>query len=195
MKRLSAIIALALVITVGGVFAAWHYDRGEVSLEITRTALMASVQSDTSKGSIVVDHTANNNQGNTIKFLVDDAGVMDWKAELVPSGSGYVKFNPAPNADAGVQASGNKMKATVTVTGTQAKYDNKAIFTAKDGNNSFIVSNTPTKDAVPITAEQIAACLVFNEGQEVVLDTYDENVAFENAMNTYNIVITITELA
>jgi len=59
MKRLSAIIALALVITVGGVFAAWHYDRGEVSLEITRTAIMASVQSDTAKGSIVVDHTAN----------------------------------------------------------------------------------------------------------------------------------------
>lgn len=194
MKRLSAIIALALVITVGGVFAAWHYNRGEVSLEITRTAVMASVQSDTAKGSIVVDHTANNNQGNTIKFLVDDVDTIDWKAALVPSGSVYVKFTPAANADSNVQTNGIKMKATVTVTGTQAEYEGIKILTAAV-SNSFTVSNTATKDAVEITAEQIANCLVFNENQEVVLNTYDKNVAFENAMNTYTIVITITELA
>ena len=87
MKKLSTIIALALVITIGGVYAAWHYNRGAVSLEFTRSATMASVQSDTSKGSIAIDQTANSNQGNTLKFLVDDTGETDWVADLVASWS------------------------------------------------------------------------------------------------------------
>lgn len=37
MKRLSTIIALALVITIGGVFAAWHYSDSNTSTEITRS--------------------------------------------------------------------------------------------------------------------------------------------------------------
>ena len=192
MKRLSALIALALVVTIGGVFAAWHYNRGQVSLEISRSATMASIQSDSSKGTIAIDQTANNNQGNTLKFLVDDVDTIDWKAALVPSGSVYVKFTPAANADASVQANGIAMKATVTITGAQTEYEGITIF-APAATNTFTVSATPTKDAVQITAQQIADCLVFNEGTEVVLDTYDKNVAYENAMKSYVIVITITE--
>lgn len=192
MKRLSALIALALVVTIGGVFAAWHYNRGQVSLEISRSATMASIQSDSSKGTIAIDQEANNNQGNTLKFLVDDVDTIDWKAALVPSGSVYVKFTPAPNADASVQANGIAMKATVTITGAQTEYEGITIF-APAATNTFTVSATPTKDAVQITAQQIADCLVFNEGGEVVLDTYDKNVAYENAMKSYVIVITITE--
>lgn len=192
MKRLSALIALALVVTIGGVFAAWHYNRGQVSLEISRSATMASIQSDSSKGTIAIDQSANNNQGNTLKFLVDDVDTIDWKAALVPSGSVYVKFTPAANADATVQANGIAMKATVTITGTQTEYEGITIF-APAATNTFTVSATPTKDAVEITAQQIADCLVFNENTEVVLDTYDKNVAYENAMKSYVIVITITE--
>ena len=192
MKRLSALIALALVVTIGGVFAAWHYNRGQVSLEISSSATMASIQSDSSKGTIAIDQTANNNQGNTLKFLVDDVDTIDWKAALVPSGSVYVKFTPAANADASVQANGIAMKATVTITGAQTEYEGITIF-APAATNTFTVSATPTKDAVQITAQQIADCLVFNEGTEVVLDTYDKNVAYENAMKSYVIVITITE--
>ena len=192
MKRLSALIALALVVTIGGVFAAWHYNRGQVSLEISRSATMASIQSDSSKGTIAIDQEANNNQGNTLKFLVDDVDTKDWKAALVPSGSVYVKFTPAANADTTVQTNGIAMKATVTITGAQTEYEGITIF-APAATNTFTVSATPTKDAVQITAQQIADCLVFNEGTEVVLDTYDKNVAYENAMKSYVIVITITE--
>lgn len=192
MKRLSALIALALVVTIGGVFAAWHYNRGQVSLEISRSATMASIQSDSSKGTIAIDQAANNNQGNTLKFLVDDVDTKDWKAALVPSGSVYVKFTPATNADTSVQTNGIAMKATVTITGAQNEYEGITIF-APATTNTFTVSATPTKDAVQITAQQIADCLVFNEGGVVVLDTYDKNVAYENAMKSYVIVITITE--
>ena len=129
MKKLSTLIVLALIVTIGGVYAAWHYNRGQVSLEISRSATMASIQSDTSKGTISIDQTANSGNGNTLKFLVDDTGTIDWKADLVPSGSVWVKFTPAANADATVQANGIKMKATITIGGTQETYDGKKIFT------------------------------------------------------------------
>ena len=201
MKKLSTIIALALIVTIGGVYAAWHYDRGAVSLEITRSATMASIQSDTPMGSISIDQSANSNQGNTLKFLVDDvidaeAGkAKDWVAELVPSGSVWVKFTPAANADQTVKDNGIKMKATVTVTGTQETYDGKKIFAPKDGANSFVINNTATLDSVQITAQQIADCLVFNGGANVVLDSYEENYNYELAMKTYLITITITQAA
>lgn len=192
MRKLSAIIALALCVTIGGVFAAWHYNRGEVSLEISRSATMASIQSDTSKGTISIDQTANSGNGNTLKFLVDDIDTIDWKAALVPSGSVWVKFTPAANADTTVRENGIKMKATVTISGDQTKYDGKSVFTLK-AQNTFTLNSTPTKDSVEITATQIADCLTFNEGTDVVLDSYDKNLAFETAMKSYIIVITISE--
>lgn len=198
MKKLSTIIALALIITIGGVYAAWHYSRGAVSLELSRSATMASIQSDTSKGSIAIDQTANSGAGNTLKFLVDDANATDWLAELVPSGSVYVKFTPTANADQAVKDNGIAMKATITVSGTQATYSDATngditIFAAKEGANSFAINTTPTLSSVQITAEQIADCLVFNEDKDIYLDTYEDNVAYETAMKTYIIVITITE--
>lgn len=195
MKKLSTIIALALIVTVGGVFAAWHYNRGAVNLEITRTATMASIQSDTPMGSISIDQSKNGGQGNTLKFLVDDVDTIDWKAELVPSGSVWVKFTPAANADTVVQQNGIKMMATITIEGTQTEYAGQKIFAAKSGANSFVINETATLESVEITATQIADCLIFNGGQEVVLDTYEDNVAYDQAMKTYLITITITQAA
>ena len=193
MKKLTTLVILALFVTIGGVYAAWHYAIGDVSLEITRSGTMASVQSDTNKGSIAVDNNANNAQGNTIKFLVDDIDDIDWKAELIPSGSVWIKFTPASTADPDVRQNGIKMMATVTITGTQTEYDGKKIFTTA-ADNTFVVNETATKDSIQITAQQIADCLVFNEGAEVILDTYQENVAYEEAMQSYIITIIISEV-
>ena len=194
MRKLSVIIALALVITIGGVYAAWHYNRGEVSLEITRSATMASIQSDTAKGSVAIDKDGNGESRNTLKFLVDDLDTIDWKAELVPSGSVFVKFTPAANADQTVKDNGIKMMATVTVTGDKTLYNGVEIFKAKDGANTFVINDTASLEVQEITAAQIAACLEFNEGQDIYLLTYDQNVAYEKAMKTYVITITITEV-
>ena len=195
MKRLSLIIALALVVTIGGVFAAWHYDRGAVSLEITRSATMASIQSDTPKGSITIDQSANNGNGNTLKFLIDDAGITDWVAELVPTGSVYVKFEPGDKADAAVKAEGIAMKATISLGGEQKPYKEKQIFSIKEGNNTVILNGGgKTLDSVPISATDIANCLVFNEGETVKLESYEENLNYETAMKSYIIVITISEI-
>ena len=199
MKKLSTIIALALIVTIGGVYAAWHYDRGAVSLEITRTATMASIQSQTSKGTIEVCKDSEGQPKNSLKFLVDDKGEIDWVAELDPSGAVTVKFTPSANAEPDVRANGIRMKAVVTVAGDQTKYNNISVFKAKPaGQNEFVINDVATLGEVQINAADIANCLVFNADDSgnpvtVKLPTYQDNLNYEKAMNTYIITITITE--
>lgn len=209
-RKISLVIVLALVLTIGSVFAAWHYDRGAVSLETTRSATMASVISSSVKGEVSIDIDGEGNARNTIKFLVDDTGEIDWVAALISSGSVWVKFTPSTTAEPNVRENGLKLQATVTVTGLMdqdteqiippTKYkisesDSVAVFSAK-AENTFVLNNgNYVKDqAVEITAAQIANCLLFNEGRELILDTYAKNLAYESAMKTYVITITITEV-
>lgn len=195
MKRLSLIIALALLVTIGGVFAVWHYDRGAVSLEVSRSATMAAIQSDTSKGTIAIIEDAST--PNNLKFLVDDIindqNPKDYKAELVPSGSITIKFTAAANADQTVKDNGIAMKATISLQGDQVEYGGKKIFTVDTSNNTFVLNGgVATNGNVTIEAATIAQYLNFVEG--VVLDSYEDNIAFENAMKTYTVVITISEI-
>ena len=201
MRKLSTIIALALIITIGGVFAIWHYAQDEVSLETTITSTMADVKSDTQKGTITV-------VSNNLSFSVDDLGTTDWKAELVKSGSLVFKFEPTNGADADVVANGIKLQATITIAGLQNTYDNSSevdsgdykeitVFSTKTGDNTIEINGgNPTKDTnITITAEDIANCLIFNEGTDVYLRTYANNIAYETALTTYTITVTISEIA
>ena len=201
LRKISAIIVLAIVLTMGSVFAVWSYDQGAVKREGTYELHMTDIVSKGEKGRIDASN-------NTLKFKVDDLDEIDWKAELLPEGSVDIIFVPAANADEKVQQNGIKMMVTITLSGAQTSYNAKVkdgegykeesvkILTVKDGQNTFVLNGgAATKAPVTITAEQILNCLVFCEGKEVYLPTYEENVRFDNAMSDYKITITITEIA
>ncbi|MBQ7236428.1 MAG: hypothetical protein IJX03_04665 [Clostridia bacterium] len=58
MKKLSVIISLALVITIGGVFAAWNYSNGTATgITTTRALDMASITTTVEKGKITANST------------------------------------------------------------------------------------------------------------------------------------------
>ena len=83
------------------------------------------------------------------------------------------------------------MKATVTLRGEQKEYNGVKIFTLA-AETSFIINDTPSKGEVELKASDIAGCLIFNEGQDVVLGSVAENEAYEIAMKSYIIVVTIS---
>ena len=201
LRKISAIIILAIVLTMGSVFAVWSYDQGEVRREGTYELHMTDIVSKGEKGRIDASN-------NTLKFKVDDLDEIDWKAELLPEGSVEIIFVPAANADESVQQNGIKMMVTITLSGEQTAYTAKVsngaggytdesvkILTLAQENTFILNGGNPTKNPVVITAEQIANCLVFCEGKAVYLPTYEENVRFDNAMSKYKITITITEIA
>ena len=191
MKKLSLLIALALIVTIGGVYAAWSYSHGTAaSVEITREINMAQVNTDSNKGSISVTP-------HDVAFLVDDGG--SYRTELKGTGSFAIAFTPNPGAEDVIATSGIKMKAEVKVkSGSGLKYqvsDTEYVvpITANTENNANIIDLTPSgaSKAATLTVEQILDAVKLCD---VVLDTKAKNDAFHTVLKDYTIVITVSEV-
>ncbi len=198
MKKISSIIALALVITIGGVFAAWHYSTGTIDFLSAGPGLqMTSVEvhSDTAEG--VIDQIS----AHTFSFRVDDKhdyltndgddGTVPTDADkyvaiLTATGSWQIQFTPNEHASIDVQ-NGVPLLVTVTVEGN-SQYDGKVLLTEKTGANSFVIDET--LGVITINSDDILDCLEFVDG--VVLDTPEKNTAFANVLANYVIRITVT---
>ncbi|MBR7177111.1 MAG: hypothetical protein IKD26_02740 [Clostridia bacterium] len=195
-KTLSIALVFVMIFTVGAVYAGWNYFQGEAAgTELTKNPVMAELVTNGKKGSIH-EVTGSNN----LLFQVDDTG--SYVAGFTGAGSVKVKFIVNSGADADVITSGIKLKATITIKGTPTKYR------ADNGTDVFILAPAITNSfelnggnkcannvEIEITAAQILACLTFCEGQTVTLDTHAEFEAFELALTTYTIAITISEVA
>lgn len=204
MKRLSVIISLALVVTIGGVFAAWNYSNGTATgITTTRELDMASITTTVEKGKITA-----NSEGMTL--IVDDesdvAGVENpvaFKAMLRGAGSINITFTPDSSAEPTVQNSGIHMIATVTV----SQDADATQWTADDVDNTLVdilapntegganVIDLGTTKSAEILADTIISALLFCGGKPVILDTYQKNQEFKAAMSKYTINITISEAA
>ena len=198
MKKLSTIIALALVITIGGVFAAWHYSIGAVdSLSIKPGLQMSAVETSSEIAKGKIDQISMHN----FTFRVDDT--YDWKeqnsqtpddsdkylAMLTATGQWQIKFTPNENTSADIQ-DGIPLQAIITV-GGNTEYDGKVLLFAKAGANTIDLGET--LNVITITADQILNCLEFVEG--VILDTPEKNAEFAEALADYTINVVISEKA
>ena len=105
MKKLTVIIALMLVITIGGVYATWNYAQGDVAKVdkyLDSVTKITDKVVTTSKGTIAIDATG-------LSILIDDAD-NNHVAELSVTGSVTVTFTPNEGADADVKANGIKLQ-------------------------------------------------------------------------------------
>lgn len=195
MRKLSTLIAIALIVTIGGVYAAWNYAQGTTaSVEITREVQMAQVITSGNKGTITASPDG-------VVFIVDDGG--EYQAELNASGEFAITFAHNPGADQTTITSGIVMQAVITlkttagVTGSALLYhdphtgEDVAPLTVNTENNKITLNNgAPTRGTV-LEASKIAECLTL---AEVKLDTKAENDAFHDVLKNYTIVITISEV-
>ena len=201
MKKLSTLIALALIVTIGGVYAAWSYAQGTTaSSEITREINMAQVNTDSNKGTISV--TPSN-----FAFLVDDIEAVDYVAALTGTGELAIIFTPATGSDATLVSSGISMVATITVAKTAAATTYSGIdstgasqtvvpLVAKTEGNANVITITGNgvDGTTKITASQILGALVFNEGKDIKLPTKADNDRYHDVLKNYTIKITISEV-
>lgn len=207
MKKLSTLIAIALIVTIGSVYAAWSYSQGTTaSVDVSREINMAQVVTTGNKGTISA--TPQNNFAFLVDDIADDDGNGNdtkYKAALVGTGDIKINFTANPGADQTTATQGIKMIATVTLKKTTAdglKYDDpsteavEAIVPIKVKEEGGVLKNVITLEngeltrEADITAAQIVGCL---EIANVILDTKAENDAFHTALKDYTIVITISE--
>lgn len=199
MKRLSTLIAIALMLVIGSVYAAWSYAQGTTaSNEITREINMAQVNTDSNKGSIVA--TPNN-----VAFLVDDVDAKDWVAVLVGTGDFKLEFIPAAGADSSLAATGIKMIATITVvytgseaptyTGINAAGEAVTVVPLQAAADNVIdISGTGVDGTTKLTAADIVGALNFCEGKSIKLPTKADNDKFHEVLKNYTIKIVVSEV-
>ena len=201
MKKLSLFVALALVVTIGGVYAAWLYpaDNAAVgSATKTFTGNMTQVDTQaTSKGNISVDTST-----DTMKIFVDDGG--SFVAKATAQGSFTVRFAPVAGVSQDIADNGIPMVLELAVAGTQTEFvDDQShsikIFSVRTATID-LGNGTKQSDGsftVDVTGEQILNCLAFCEHEgvahTVTLETLEENQQFSTALNTYTISLTIKE--
>ena len=186
MKRLGAIIAIALVLTIGGVYATFEYAQGGVvSLENeTISKELIGMTDTTAKGTITI-------KSNDFKITVDDfnhnlhtAGRFENKTTI--------NFNPAPLADADVRANGIKLKLTIAVTGNEYDDGEKhKLFNISEEALTGVTLNGGAK----INGDYEINFADYITVTDIYLSTPEKYTAYSEAFNGTTITFTISEKA
>jgi len=193
MKKFSLIAAMALCVTIGGVYATWNYSQGDVATK--QNFLLPSMETavtGTSKGTIEIDL-------NNVAVKVDDSN-NDHKAELVWSGDYIiVTFTPAQGADSAVATNGIQMTYTISVTENWTYGDPEVhVLTVNQatvqGANVSYTNGTATLGAAclefQIPVSDLAALISIGD---ISLPTHQDYLNFQTKLNQGNIKITVSE--
>lgn len=188
MKRLGAIIAIALVLTIGGVYATFNYaNGGVVSLENeTISKELIGMTIDTPKGTIKI-------KSNNFKITVDDFNNnLHTTGKL--EGTTTINFTPAPLAAADVRANGIKLKLTITVTTETGKeYVDEGttynLFNITGGASSGVILN----DDAEINGDFEIDFTKYITVTDIYLSTPTKYTAYSKAFNATTITFTISE--
>lgn len=185
MKRLGAIIAIALVLTIGGVYATFEYAQGGVvSLENeTISKELIGMTDTTAKGTITI-------KSNDFKITVDDlTGNLHTGGRF--EGKTTINFTPAPLAAADVRTKGIKLKLTINVTGNEYV----------DGGTTYKLFNISADALAGVTLNNDAAIngdfeidfAKYITVTEIYLSTPEKYTEYSNAFNGTTITFTISE--
>lgn len=183
MKRLAAIMAGALLTTVGGVYAQFTYARSDVEqAEISMQKNLATAATNTEKGTI--------NVTGDFTVSIDDTD-QNLITETTISGDLTISFTPAQGADAEVRDNGIPLKMTIVIDGTN-KYANKTLFALKPAYTEggvLLDGGKKVKD----TAVSVKLTDYIEWKQEFTLSTLAEYNAFSAAFRDTTITVTVSE--
>ena len=121
LKKFNLLFLLALLVTIGGVYASWSFSQGDVASTTQEVGVrMGAISTKGEKGSIKIVE-------NTLNATVENDGTG--KTVLVIEGYIKVKWVPSVNADADSVASGAVLQ--IEVTQNFAQFRNQDIFTTE----------------------------------------------------------------
>ena len=218
MKKLSLLMAFAMLITIGGVYATWDYAEklAEVkTVEMPGVIQMTDYTNATAKGAISVDAT-------NLTVMISDSN-DDFLPELTHDTTDYVeiRFVPAQNASDDIKSNGITLKFWFTLTnGADKTYDYDGDGTKDDifninagedaANAAWMIGRADSESTIKweydaetetfiakIPADVIfgttdAAAITFND--VVKLDTLEKYHAFDSAVNNGRFVLNLAEV-
>ncbi len=191
MKKLSLLVALALLITVGGVYATWIYtENTDVADEaVNMTLNLTDVAYSGSYGTYKVDQSS-------LKLLIDPKEGTTHITSLVIEGSLVVTFTPATYAPAEIKEGGVPSTYSFSLSNQNWTYDDgegeKSIVTLHEESTHNIVwhSNGDGTFSYTLNAEDLAEH-IFLTGFE--LDTKSDYDAFNAALANGQIIFSVSD--
>ena len=197
MKKLSTLIAIFLIATIGGVYATWNYSQGDVT---SRTSYFDDVTKitdkvvDNAKGEIVITK-------NDLAITIDDSNnnhFAEWKL----AGSLTVTFTPNPGADQTVKDNGIDLEWSLltTNTGTGSTtwvYGGNKIFFVKNNVVTLAKEDAQKQEngsfVWTISASDLTDKILFNVPTDITNDnvaSYDD----KNPISTTEVKDTLLKL-
>ena len=183
MKKLGFLIALAMLVSIGGVYAVWTYTGATISA-VDRT-LSHGLAAATNAGDIGVLEVVSNN----VDVKIDQTAPGNYAAKLVITGAVQVKFTPNAGAPDGAV---NSLDALVYLTNADTyKYNGSQIYNLKNGG-AIDLSWTPSGDdyTATISADQIDAVLDLGS---FTLDTYAKYLDFHSFEEHITITLSVQQ--
>ena len=185
MKRLGIIVFMALVLTVGGVYATFNYARNDATPALqTLTPHLEDAVLTTPKGTIAITQ-------NDFAITVDDID-GNLTTKYTATGETKVNFTPAAQgADAIVAANGIKLKLVIEFVGSN-NYNGTAIFKTKAAYTADGVVLNGGNKVIGETTFNLADYIDVNV---ISLPTYAEYQAYREIFEKITIKITVSETA
>ena len=199
-KSISLILVLAILITVGGVYAAWLY--AETPLTAVHGHIgsfgLATAVINNSKGTIEVD-------GSNAHLSIDQTAADDYTANLVATGDVVITFRPSE-----VFTNSNQGLTQFTMVYKLVTTGSPDTFKCDDGTGEKLLfakfDTTTTKDIIMVRQADgtykgtISAQSLISDNliaiNDFTLDTIEKHTAFSARIGTFgNIGIEVSEKA
>ena len=176
MKKLSLLIALCTLLTIGGVYATWTYTASnDVADETIHMAMnLGGVAFEGTYGSYEIDESA-------IKMTIDPKATTTHTTALYATGHVVIKFTPHTNAPQEVKNNAVASTYSLSVSNADWKYNTQNIVTVDNEAQTIVWTNNGDGTfSCTIPAADIASLITLTEFN---LDT-------KTAYDTYNSVLT-----
>ncbi len=186
MKKISLLIALCLLVSVGGVYATWVYSQSDDVADITnaRAITMTEATFEGTYGTFSTDASA-------LTLKVDPKQGTSHTTALYITGEIVIKFTPATHAPAEVKTNGVPTTYTFGVSNPDWKYGTESIITVD--TTSFDVVWVDDGSGVlthTVTAEELANILTLTEFD---LDTKADYDAYDLVLTQGQITLTVSD--
>ena len=186
MKKLSMLIALALCITIGGVYATWIYTNSDDVADVieTKALTMTNVSYDGSYGTYDVDST-------DLTMKVDPLNGTTHTTGLLMTGTLTITFTPNQYAPAEILESGVASTFALKLPNANWKYNDQQIVTVdttaqditwvKEANGTFTCT---------VSAGTLEPLITLTP---IVLDTKAEYDAYGTVLGTGSIELVVSD--
>lgn len=185
MKKLSLLIALCMLLTIGGVYAQWTYTNTSVDNATQNlTAALGDKVIEGKYGTYAINTTG-------VTMSIDPKSGTTHNTALTITGNIVITFTPGQYAPEDVKDNAVSSKYAFSLASGASKYDNQNIFTLNTEDHTISwTKNSDGNFTYTIDAATLATYITLTE---FTLDTTAKYDAYSSALATNIITITVSD--